>query len=58
VSVAPPTTKPLEKWTWEELKTYCAWEVVSGLLKGEALTSVMHRVCHMSNEWYRAREKK
>jgi hypothetical protein len=50
---SPTNEKPVKDWEWDDLRRYCAWCVVQGLLRGDDLMAIMHNVCHITLQWQR-----
>lgn len=53
-----PTNTDLSDWTFEELRDYCAWSVIQGLLGGVDLATRMHLICDLSVRWGEAQDEK
>lgn len=43
--------KELKDWTFQELNSYCTWRVMEGLLKGEALYSLVNQNNMLAVKW-------
>jgi hypothetical protein len=44
-------TKDFRDWTFDELVEHNSWHVIQGLLKGEALKSLIYQVCELTARW-------
>ena len=44
--------QPIEDWSFDDLVQRMSWHVMQGILRGEALESLIHTTCDTAATWH------